>query len=809
MLLYIFKSTAILVILLFFYKLFLERENMHMFKRFYLLGSLVLSLVIPALVFTEYLEAIPYPETSNSVIQQFPNSNDVINVPPALESDLMDIAPILWTIYFLGLLYFGLKFIRNLFQIFRRIRRNPKYRLNRFTQVLLKEKIPPHTFFSYIFLNKTKLESNQIPKEVILHEETHAQQKHSYDVVFVEFLQVILWVNPLVFFFKKAIKLNHEFLADQAVLKKDIDKATYQNTLLSYLSNDSDKEYQPKLVNAINYSSIKKRFTVMKTKTSKKAIVLRSLFLIPLLAIILYGFSEKEIVEIPSSVEISNSSIDQSIPTETIEIGITQNGEIHIQDGTFISMENLKSYLLNFNTHLTKEQRSNTVRALIKPDADPPLDLLADIEAILVDYGVAQVNIIGHEEYSNPDKINVKREELTTFIVSVQKNKNSIRLKCYTGCKWADITLDTKANSRYIINDYGFSESKTLETDKFAFSIEPSASGVSLTSLKGTAWSDLDFSLAKNQEQFINEYGMLALENNKSNKNKTQDGATKLQLKEYNALAKKYNRQLSKDNSIQIFKSDVERLEYLHGLMSHEQKENAEPFPDFPEPPPVPEAPEVKEGEMSNIPPPPAPMVRKGEKSDIPLHPKAPKATKEPNAPKGKKSNLPPPPPSVSNVSDVAHADRVIEDVIAHQDPYDVVGGSVLFQDSNGEIGSILSRPTNYKGDFNYSKPSSKQSNWIGLIETDSNFELPTSSRFGVKMGHNSNPIPPPPKPPLDHVIEMAKKDAQFYYEGKKISSDKAIDILKKNKSINIDTRGSGGNRPTVRLSKNPIIIKK
>ena len=301
---------------------------MHVFKRFFLLGSLVLSLIIPALVFTEYVEAAPVSEIEFIDAPQTDFSNDAIHVPQALESDVSDVAPLLWTVYFIGLFFFGLKFLRNLLQIFRRIRRNPKHKLNRFTQVLLKEKIPPHTFFSYIFLNKTKLEANEIPKEVLLHEETHAHQKHSYDVVLVEFLQVIFWVNPLVYFIKKAIKLNHEFLADQAVLKRDIDKTTYQNTLLSYLSPDSEKKYQPKLANAINYSSIKKRFTVMKTHTSKKAIYLRTLLLLPLLVGLLYGFSntKTEVVSSKSIVKETPSSSQNDIVIRIDTKGILYNG---------------------------------------------------------------------------------------------------------------------------------------------------------------------------------------------------------------------------------------------------------------------------------------------------------------------------------------------------------------------------------------------------------------------------------------------------------------------------------------------------
>ena len=68
-------------------------------------------------------------------------------------------------------------------------------------------------------------------------------------------------------------------------------------------------------------------------------------------------------------------------------------------------------------------------------------------------------------------------------------------------------------------------------------------------------------------------------------------------------------------------------------------------------------------------------------------------------------------------------------------------------------------------------------------------------------------PAPPTPPDPLDHVIDMAKKGADFYYEGKKISSDKAIELLKKNKSLNIDSRSKNSKKPTVRISKDPIKI--
>ena len=46
-----------------------------------------------------------------------------------------------------------------------------------------------------------------------------------------------------------------------------------------------------------------------------------------------------------------------------------------------------------------------------------------------------------------------------------------------------------------------------------------------------------------------------------------------------------------------------------------------------------------------------------------------------------------------------------------------------------------------------------------------------------------------------------------FYLEGKEINPDKAIEVMKKNKDINIDSRSANGKRPVVKMSTKPIRI--
>ena len=68
---------------------------------------------------------------------------------------------------------------------------------------------------------------------------------------------------------------------------------------------------------------------------------------------------------------------------------------------------------------------------------------------------------------------------------------------------------------------------------------------------------------------------------------------------------------------------------------------------------------------------------------------------------------------------------------------------------------------------------------------------------------------PKPPKSPLDHVVEMAKKNATFYYDGEKISSDKAINLLKQDTELSISTKNSDAKNPIVSITTNPVITDK
>ena len=308
-----------------------------------MLAALLTSAIIPFITFIKYVEPTldfgVYDPESMTTPPYFP-----AELPTITEEQPNTFLPtLLWTIYAIGVIIFSTRFILNLFKISSKIRTHQKVKTHVFINVLIEKLVIPHTFFNYIFLNKSAFENNDIPQEVLLHEQAHAKQKHSLDILFLEILQVIFWFNPLLYFIKKDIKLNHEFLADQQVLKSGFNLKDYQNLLLRFSSNQKELA----LVNAINYSSIKKRLTIMNTQTTQRTKWLRSLLLLPVLALLLFSFSQTKEVEksVKPKINVASNANENLIKTPTLTIN--QNPLSLKLNGKSTSLENLRSDFIN------------------------------------------------------------------------------------------------------------------------------------------------------------------------------------------------------------------------------------------------------------------------------------------------------------------------------------------------------------------------------------------------------------------------------------------------------------------------------
>ena len=85
-------------------------------------------------------------------------------------------------------------------------------------------------------------------ENILLHEKVHSQQRHSIDVLVAHLFAIVFWINPIVWFYKKAIIQNLEFIADNNAIQQIEDKKAYQKVLFySGLQSFTDGEYQEAL----------------------------------------------------------------------------------------------------------------------------------------------------------------------------------------------------------------------------------------------------------------------------------------------------------------------------------------------------------------------------------------------------------------------------------------------------------------------------------------------------------------------------------------------------------------------------------
>ncbi|MEQ6117939.1 M23/M56 family metallopeptidase [Reichenbachiella sp. MALMAid0571] len=329
MILYLLKSTMCLALLLGVYHLLLVRAGTFQFNRFFLLFGICFSLAIPLIQVETLKETISNELPVVLSISEFENELETIEIPTIamLENEnVMEDSKIgifnskgvlLLSIYLVVVLFLLTRYITNIRKLLTRIESADRIRYKNVRVNLIDENIAPHSFLNGIFICKEEFKT-RIDDRLLTHELAHVQQKHSLDILFVEWIKIVFWFNPIITLYSKAIRTNHEYLADQTVIKSHKDITEYQYQLLEYLA----KFKSPSFASHLNYSITKKRFKMMKKKISKTSATISIAMLVPVLLFALLAFSP------------AVKKIEQTIVENVIEI------EASLDESTFIPKEN-------------------------------------------------------------------------------------------------------------------------------------------------------------------------------------------------------------------------------------------------------------------------------------------------------------------------------------------------------------------------------------------------------------------------------------------------------------------------------------
>ena len=317
---FLITSTISLSVFLGFYHLVLEREKIHQFNRFYLLFAIVISFAIPFFTF-EIIKIIPVVhaiEPLNTIVTSSALPENEMQEIVAQTTENINYTPyIFWSLYGIISMSLMIRFGKNIWKLISKSKSNPTVKYNNATLVLIQEKTLPHTFLNSIFINFEDYNNRTIEDELYSHELVHVTQKHTLDILFIELLKVVFWFNPLLIFYKKAIQLNHEFLADEEIVKTYNNVPFYQNLLLQKSSNVQTIY----LASNLNYLITKKRLLMMTKSTSQKIALLKKIAIVPILACLIYFFcievvAQEKVIsvnqETVSAVVVNDIKLDNS-----------------------------------------------------------------------------------------------------------------------------------------------------------------------------------------------------------------------------------------------------------------------------------------------------------------------------------------------------------------------------------------------------------------------------------------------------------------------------------------------------------------
>lgn len=282
MLAYFLKINVAIALFYAFYRLFFYKDTFFTWRRAALLCFFAISAVYPLLnIQTWITEQEPMVAMADLyadiVLPEFTIT------PEQATSDWKTL--LLQTV---GFAYWGMvivlaiRFFIQLAGIIRLAFRCRKAKIGNTNVHLLRQASGPFSFFHWIFIHPTSHTEDEL-SEILTHEQTHANQWHSIDVLVSEIVCIFCWFNPFAWLMKREIRINLEYLADNRVLETGHDSKAYQYHLLGL----SHHKAAATIYNSFNVLPLKKRIKMMNKKRTREIGRTKYLMFLPLAALLM------------------------------------------------------------------------------------------------------------------------------------------------------------------------------------------------------------------------------------------------------------------------------------------------------------------------------------------------------------------------------------------------------------------------------------------------------------------------------------------------------------------------------------------
>lgn len=293
-----------------YYWLVLRNKRFHQYNRFYLLAIALLSWLVPLIKIRWSEPVVQADQQLIRFISLIAQNNT------AIESGMQNGTvnsnwPIAFiVVYVLGALVLLTGMIRAVYRIYRLLKTHSCKTVGDVYLIFTRAAGAPFSFFRYIFWHESIDLKSEAGKQMMQHELTHVQQKHSIDKLLMQLVLIAGWFNPFFWLMKKEMEMIHEFIADHKAVAAG-DAASLAQMLLTA----SYPQQQHLLTNPFFFSPIKRRLQMISNQHHPSFSYLRRLVVLPLLAVMVICFSFRN-KEIGTSSPISVSSVLEQVYEE-------------------------------------------------------------------------------------------------------------------------------------------------------------------------------------------------------------------------------------------------------------------------------------------------------------------------------------------------------------------------------------------------------------------------------------------------------------------------------------------------------------
>ena len=286
---YFLKANALLITFFLTYYFLLRKETFFNKNRWFLILGLVASVLLPLITFTKKIWIEPSPAVHETYLDE--------TIPYVIVNQI-EKTPFDWNtfiIYVYGIIAFVFlaKMMIELFSFFRIIKFGNHTESNQTMLIDTDQTSNPFSFFKYIVFNRKMFNEEEL-QHIISHENIHVKEKHSLDVLLGKIFCALFWINPIMWFYKKEMLQNLEYIADSKASSIAQNRINYQKTLLKVVTN----QHQLSITNQFYQSLIKKRIVMLNKNQSNQRKSWKYALILPVLSAFMLLFQVETVAQV-------------------------------------------------------------------------------------------------------------------------------------------------------------------------------------------------------------------------------------------------------------------------------------------------------------------------------------------------------------------------------------------------------------------------------------------------------------------------------------------------------------------------------